>query len=112
MTIQLGDYPTVASAVSTFESRPWPGEHIEDYPPGEERNAYRASMALPALLAYSERIGGCMTPPGSGTDLGEAIQDLLGDLMHLIDLTGEDGPSFSYLADAAEHRYREEVRGE
>jgi hypothetical protein len=44
--------------------------------------------------------------------LGEAIQDLLADLMHLIDLTGDDGPSFSYLADAAEHRYKEEVRGE
>jgi hypothetical protein len=112
MTIQLGDDPTVASAISTFETRAWPGEHPQDYPAGEERNAYRASLALPALLAYSVRTGGCTTPPGSGTGVGEAIQDLLADLMHLIDLTGDDGPSFSYLADAAEHRYKEEVRGE
>jgi hypothetical protein len=107
---RLREDPTVASAINDFEAVPWEGRFIEDYPPGDQRNAYRASLALPALAAFCDRTGtGQASEP-----LGQVISDLLADLMHLCDLATEDGEeiSFSYLADRAEHDYKEEVNGE
>lgn len=83
------------------------GLHSEDYPSGAARNGYRASFVVPALLAYTERVG--------DQELRTQIGDLLSDLMHLTDLLRDgngEGVEFDEIVEQARRRYLEEVDGE
>uniref|UniRef100_A0AAU8GUI9 MazG-like nucleotide pyrophosphohydrolase n=1 Tax=Mycobacterium phage BabyBack TaxID=3158877 RepID=A0AAU8GUI9_9CAUD len=69
--------------------------------PGD--NSYNVSWAAVAVSAYVKVIG------GDDEEVGIAIEDLLGDLMHLADAAGVD---FDEALNKAEFNYDAEVNGE
>ncbi|AZS08278.1 hypothetical protein PBI_IRONMAN_77 [Mycobacterium phage IronMan] len=69
--------------------------------PGD--NSYNVSWAAVAVSAYVKVIG------GEDEEVDIAIEDLLGDLMHLADAAGVD---FDEALNKAEYNYDLEVNGE
>lgn len=76
---------------------------LDGYP--EAANRLRAERAGVAVRAYAELSG----PGLVHEDVGVVIKDLLGDLMHLCDLTDTN---FDALLDSAQEMYGAEVRDE
>lgn len=89
--------PGLVALAATFADE---GRFSEDYEPGAVRNAYRASLTVPALLAFIERVG--------RDTIQSAIDDLIADLAHLSDLVGEDDVSESN-ANWQTHYYAEKA---
>ncbi len=115
MTIEINQSESVEQLDDALVAVvPPPGTFPEEIKFPALRNAYRASVAVPALKAYAERSG------TEGEPLHALVGDLLSDLMHLVDLFVVDPEdedrsevqSFDELLARAGRRYAEERAGE
>lgn len=104
--LRVSEGMSTSQVANAVEATQFLTKFPESYNPGVERNSYRASNAVPALVAYAQHNGGLDSEP-----VETVIQDVLSDLMHLTDRIGTEY-YFDALLEAARRRYAEEVAGE